>query len=161
LPEGEDVMQKLLDASAEAEAGRLPQAPAVEWYLHTTVDPTLRDGAGNHASTLVAQPVPYDLARDAEEDWYAKHLLSICEKFAPGFGELVVDYQAVGPVHHVDHLWGFGDRLPYATPIAGLYSCSAACHPGGSLVGAAGHNAAARVVTDMEAGLEETQVQPR
>lgn len=34
-------------------------------------------------------------------------------------------------------------------PLQGLYSCSAGTHPGGSVIGCAGHNAAARVVSDL------------
>jgi phytoene dehydrogenase-like protein len=39
--------------------------------------------------------------------------------------------------------------LPYATPIAGLYSASAGTHPAGSVIGCAGHNAAMRVLRDL------------
>jgi phytoene dehydrogenase-like protein len=39
--------------------------------------------------------------------------------------------------------------LPYATPVDGVYSCSAGCHPAGSVIGAAGHNAAMRVLDDL------------
>ena len=91
-----------------------------------------------------------------------KHLLSICDRFAPGTSDLVVDTFPLHPqkieeyigitrghIHHVDNAFGFADRLPYVTPIAGLYSCSAGCHPAGSVIGAAGHNAAQRVLADM------------
>jgi phytoene dehydrogenase-like protein len=174
LPDEGDVMQNLLDSFADASAGRLPEQPPIEWYLHTTLDPTLRDDAGNHSSVLFAQPVPYDIDWNAEADAYTRRLLSICDRFAPGTGDLVVEYQAMHPkrieadlgmprgrLDHVDNGWGFADRLPYATPVVGLYACSADCHPGGSLVGAAGHNAAMRVIEDLEAGLEETHVQPK
>ncbi len=56
-----------------------------------------------------------------------------------------------GHIHHIDNSFGFADRLPYTTPIKGLYSCSAGCHPAGSVVGCAGHNAAERVIKDIEA----------
>jgi phytoene dehydrogenase-like protein len=49
----------------------------------------------------------------------------------------------------VDNSFGFSDRLAYATPIDGLYSCSAGTHPAGSVIGAAGHNAAMRVLADL------------
>ena len=39
--------------------------------------------------------------------------------------------------------------MPYATPIPGLYSCSAGCHPAGSVIGAAGYNAARRIIRDL------------
>jgi phytoene dehydrogenase-like protein len=174
LPDEGEAMEGLAAAFAEASAGRLPDRPAIAWHIHTTVDPTLRDEAGNHFSVLFAQPVPYDLAWDAHERRFVEALLSECDRFAPGTSDLVVEYQAMHPkkleaelglpggrLQHVDNTWGFADRLPYATPVAGLYSCSAACHPGGAILGAAGHNAAARVLSDMEAGLEETQVQAR
>ena len=80
---------------------------------------------------------------------YVKHLLSICDRFAPGTSDLVVDTFSLTPpkieehfgitrghIHHVDNGSGFADRLPYATPIAGLYSCSAGTHPAGSVIGA-------------------------
>jgi phytoene dehydrogenase-like protein len=84
-----------------------------------------------------------------------KHLLSICDRFAPGTSDLVQEYFALTPpkieshfgitrghIHHVDNKRGFTDRLPYETPVQGLYFCSAGCHPAGSVIGAAGHNAA-------------------
>jgi phytoene dehydrogenase-like protein len=43
----------------------------------------------------------------------------------------------------------FADRMPYATGLDGLYACSAGCHPAGSVIGAAGHNAAQRVLRDL------------
>ena len=93
-----------------------------------------------------------------------KHLLSICDRFAPGTSDLVVDAMPLPPpkiekhfgitrghIHHVDNQFGFADRLPYATPIAGLYSASAGTHPAGSVIGCAGHNAAMRVLRDLGA----------
>ena len=59
-----------------------------------------------------------------------------------------------GFIHHIDNIFGFDQRHPYSTPIEGLYSCSAGCHPGGSVIGAAGHNAAVRVARDLDQPLE-------
>jgi hypothetical protein len=47
---------------AEVQAGRLPAEPTIEWYVHTTVDPSLQDDAGHHSSALFVQSVPYALA---------------------------------------------------------------------------------------------------
>jgi len=49
----------------------------------------------------------------------------------------------------VDNAVGFSDRVPYRQPVDGLYSCSAGTHPAGSVIGAAGHNAAQRVLQDL------------
>lgn len=81
-----------------------------------------------------------------------------------------------GHIHHIDNSFGFDDRFPYRMPVQasllgarfarakrhgnnhqlaalfrvqGLYSCSAGTHPGGSVVGCAGHNAAAAVIKDL------------
>ena len=167
LPDEPEVMAALREAFADTRAGRLPRFPTIEWYVHTTVDPSLRDADGHHNSALFVQWVPYRLQGttwDAEEESYVRHLLSICDRFAPGTSALVADTFALTPekierhfgisrghLHHVDNSFGFADRLPYATPLAGVYSCSAGCHPAGSVIGAAGHNAAARVLADLEA----------
>ena len=165
LPDEADVLPAMGRAFAEVKAGLLPEFPTIEWYVHTTVDPSLRDREGHHNSALFVQWVPYQLKSsswEAEEERYVRHLLSICDRFAPGTSALVADTFALTPpkiekhfgisrghIHHVDNSFGFADRLPYATPIPGLYSCSAGCHPAGSVIGAAGHNAAARLLRDL------------
>lgn len=165
LPDEGEVIASLERSYADARAGRLPDFPAIEWYIHTTIDPTMRDGQGHHAGALFVQWVPFALASgawDTEEDRYVRHLLSICDRFAPGTSELVVDTFTLTPpkierhfgitrghIHHVDNRFGFADRLAYETPVAGLYSCSAATHPAGSVIGCAGHNAAIRVLRDL------------
>lgn len=54
-----------------------------------------------------------------------------------------------GHIHHVDNTIGFDHRFPYRLPVDGLYSCSAGCHPAGAVIGAAGHNAAHRILADL------------
>jgi hypothetical protein len=49
-------------------------------------------------------------------------------------------------------------RWRYTTPIGGLYACGAGCSPAGGVFALAGHNAAERVLADMELGLERTEV---
>ncbi|MBE9180467.1 NAD(P)/FAD-dependent oxidoreductase [Oculatella sp. LEGE 06141] len=169
LPDEADVIEQLQAAFSAVEQGHLPDFPMIEWYIHTTLDPSLRDPAGHHSSALFVQWVPYEIhgsSWQAEEQAYVAHLLSICDRFAPGTSDLVEDVFALHPqtieqhfgitrghIHHVDNSFGFGDRLPYATPIAGLYSASSACHPAGSVIGAAGHNAAQCILKDLAASL--------
>jgi phytoene dehydrogenase-like protein len=165
LPDEDVVMKSLLDSFRAVQNGELPDFPAIEWYIHTTVDPTVKDAEGHHSSALFVQWVPYELKGkrwEDEEARYAQHLLSICDRFAPGTSDLVVDMMVLHPksieryfgitqghIHHVDNSFGFADRLPYAQPISGLYSCSAGTHPAGSVIGCAGHNAAMRVLKDL------------
>jgi phytoene dehydrogenase-like protein len=150
----------------DVEAGRLPEFPTMEWYVHTAVDPSLQDPAGHHSSALFVQSVPY---RPAEASWddalepYVAHLLTIADQFAPGTSDLVADSFALSPpgieqhfgitgghIHHVDNAVAFADRIPYATGLPGLYAGSAGCHPAGSVIGAAGWNSAYRVLADLD-----------
>jgi len=165
LPSEDRVIETLRTGFRDVQEGKLTDFPAIEWYIHTTVDPSLQDDEGRHNSALFVQWVPRELRGttwEAEEERYVAHLLSICDRFAPGTSDLVVDTFPLHPkkieqhfgithghIHHVDNSFGFADRLPYVTPIAGLYSCSAGCHPAGSVIGASGHNAAMRVLGDL------------
>jgi phytoene dehydrogenase-like protein len=148
----------------DVQAGRLPEFPTIEWYLHTTADPSLQDADGHHSSALFVQSVPYDVAGsswDAELPAYVEKMLGICDAFAPGTSDLVADTFPLPPpgierhfgirgghIHHVDNGFAFDARMPYATGLDGLYAASAGCHPAGSVIGAAGHNAARRVLDD-------------
>ncbi len=162
LPQEGDVIEQVRRAHAQAMAGELPEFPTIEWYLQTTLDPSLQDAGGHHSSALFVQWVPLDLKQsnwEAEADRYADHLLSICDRFAPGTSELVADRVVMHPraiekhfgithghIHHVDNVFAFADRLPYETPVQGLFSASAGCHPAGSVIGASGHNCAMHVL---------------
>ena len=144
--------------------------------MHTPADPTLQDAQGRHSAAFFVQWVPYELRQtswDAAEDGYVEHLLSIADQFAPGCSDSVVDVFTLTPkkieqhfgisyghIHHVDNTFGFDRRMPYATPIAGLYSCSAGCHPAGSVIGSAGHNAAMRVIKDLGGGATPSRKVP-
>jgi phytoene dehydrogenase-like protein len=164
LPE-EQTRKALTEAFEASQAGRLPESPSIEWYIHTTLDPSLRDARGWHSSALFCQWVPYELegtSWDREEEKLVANLLGICDRFAPGTSTLVEDVFTLTPpkieshfgitgghIHHVDNAFGFDQRLPYRLPVQGLYACGAGCHPAGSVIGAAGHNAAVTVLRDL------------
>jgi phytoene dehydrogenase-like protein len=165
LAETDSPMAALRAMWADVQAGRLPAEPTIEWYLHTTVDPSLQDEAGHHSSALFVQSVPYELAGttwEAELPGYVDRLLALVDRYAPGTTELVADTMPLSPpgiekhfgitgghIHHVDNTVAFNERMPYATGLDGLYAGSAGAHPAGSVIGAAGHNAAKRILTDL------------
>jgi phytoene dehydrogenase-like protein len=165
LPDGPGVLDAVRTMWSEVQQGRLPDFPTIEWYVHTTVDPSLQDDLGHHSSALFVQSVPYEpqhTSWDAVLTSYVGHLLSICDRFAPGTSELVADTLALPPpaieqrfgitgghIHHVDNAFAFADRVPYFW-LPGVYAASAGCHPAGSVIGAAGHNAAQRVLADLD-----------
>src|SRR5712692_3309867 len=158
LPEENGALAAVERAYRQMKEGLLPEFPAIEWYIHTAVDPSLQDAERRHSSALFVQWVPYQLrgtSWENEEARYVKHLLSICDLFAPGTSDLVQEVFALSPpgierhfgisrghIHHVDNRFGFDQRIPYQGPLQGLYYCGAGCHPAGSVIGAAGHNAA-------------------
>jgi len=165
LAEADSPMAALRSMWADVQAGRLPAEPTIEWYLHTTVDPSLQDEAGHHSSALFVQSVPYSLADTTWDEalpGYVARLLEICDRYAPGTSDLVVDMMPLTPpgieehfgitgghIHHVDNTVAFDQRMPYATGLDGLYAGSAGAHPAGSVIGAAGHNAAQRILRDL------------
>ncbi len=163
LPQ-ENVIASIEAAFEDVRQGRLAEFPTMEWYIHTTVDPSLSDAAGRHSAALFVQWVPHTLSEGTwaeKESDYVQHLLSICDRFAPGTSDLVVDTFPLTPpklearfgltrghIHHVDNRFGFDQRMPYQTGVPGVFACSAGCHPGGSVIGAAGHNAAQALLND-------------
>lgn len=166
LPQGPDPIGAIEKAWHEVQAGRLADEPTIEWYFHTPIDPSLRDAEGHHNGALFVQWVPHTLAEgktwDQEESRYVQHLLSICDRFAPGTSSSVIDAFVLTPpkieqhfgitrghIHHVDNCFAFDQRAPYALPVQGLWQCGAGCHPAGSVIGAAGHNAARLVAAAM------------
>jgi phytoene dehydrogenase-like protein len=163
LPDEDEVLAELRRAHREACEGRLPEQPAIEWYVHTTLDPSLRDAEGRHSGALFVQWVPYAPAGaswDRQAEPYAEQLLALCDRVAPGTASLVEEVQVLTPpaiearfgiagghIHHVDNAFGFTARMPYETPVAGLWRCGAGCHPAGSVIGAAGYNAARLILS--------------
>ena len=161
LPQGDGAWDAVADAWRTAREGRLADEPTIEMYLHTTVDASLRDAEGRHSGALFVQWVPTapDGGWDAVVDGYVARLLEVCDGFAPGMSALVREYDALTPaeierrfgivgghIHHVSNRHAFADRLPYETPVDGLFLCGAGCHPAGSVIGAAGYNAAESVL---------------
>jgi phytoene dehydrogenase-like protein len=165
MNETDSPMAALRAMWADVQAGRLPDEPTIEWYVHTTVDDSLRDDAGHHSSALFVQSVPYTLAGTTWDEalpGYVQKLLAICDKYAPGTSALVADTMPLTPqgiekhfgitgghIHHVDNTVAFNNRMPYFTGLDGLYAGSAGAHPAGSVIGAAGHNAANRILKDL------------
>ena len=165
LPSGPDIINKIKHGFDQVQKGRLAEFPTIEWYIHTQADPSLMDDKGRHNSAFFIQWVPYELSGSSwekEEKRYIEHLFDIAEQFAPGFKASIVDTYVLTPkkieeqygisyghIHHIDNTFGFDQRMPYDTPIEGLYSCSAGTHPAGSVIGAAGHNAAKKILKNI------------
>ena len=116
--------------------------------------------------SVFAQYVPYTLA---EGSWAERReeigdaALAELARFAPDVMDCIEEREVLAPPDvearigltggHIfqgdclpDQMWDrrFGPR----TPIPGLYLCGAATHPGGSVIGANGRNAAMALLAD-------------
>jgi phytoene dehydrogenase-like protein len=160
------VLTAVRQAFDAASDGQLDPLPPIEWYLHSVLDPTLRDSSGRHSSAFFVQGVPHTPAGSSwseEKDGYVARLLDFAETYAPGLSSLVVDVDALAPpdiearfgitggnIFHVDNKISFTDRMPYRVGVAGVYAGAAGCFPAGSVIGCAGHNAAQAILADLD-----------
>jgi phytoene dehydrogenase-like protein len=164
LSRGVDAAQAAFEACARGE----PRVGFAELYLQTAHDPTIAP-PGRHVVSAFCQYAPYELA---EGDWEARRegigrqVTELVERFAPGFGALVLEAEVLGPPDiearvglaggnifqgecSPDQVWD--RRLSQRTPLPGLYLCGAATHPGGSVIGLGGRNAAQAALADARA----------
>ena len=164
-----DYMQR---AWEEAEQGRPSANPILEITLPSAIDPTIAP-PGKHVMGMFVQYAPYSLRdgewSEASKDAFADRCLDILAGYAPNIRESVIQRQILMPTDierefaltggnifqgamHLNQLL-FMRPLPrwakYRTPIRGLYLCGACTHPGGGVMGACGHNAAAEVLRDL------------
>jgi phytoene dehydrogenase-like protein len=137
-----------------------------ELYFQTAYDPSVAP-SGSHTMSVFAQYAPYTLADgdwDSRRAGIAKQIFDRIGLFAPDVHECVEYWELLGPPDiearigltggHIfqgsclpDQMWDrrFGAR----TPVAGLYLCGAATHPGGSVIGLNGRKAAMAVLSDL------------
>ena len=157
-----------IDATQEAFERARAGEPAPSWaevYFPSRYDRSVAP-PGRHVMSVFAQYVPYALATgdwDGRRAEIADAALAEVARFAPDVLDCIVEREVLGPPDvaartgltggHIfqgdclpDQMWErrFGPR----TPVPGLYLCGAATHPGGSVIGVNGRNAAAAVLAD-------------
>jgi len=155
--------------------GEYSAEPAIEITVPTVHDESLAP-EGGHVMSAVVQYAPHGLAGgwDAHRDAFADLVMATIERYAPGLARRIVGRQVLTPVDIEREFrisgghWHHGELAidqmlmlrpvpgwaQYETPVAGLYLCGAGAHPGGGVMGAAGMNAARRVLA-MRQGKDE------
>jgi phytoene dehydrogenase-like protein len=158
---------------AAARHGELPEHLWCEIYFQSAHDRTIfPDGLpeGLHTMSVFAQYVPYQFARgswDERRDEVRELAMRSLGRFCSNIDSAVADAQVLGPPDierkvgltggHIfqgeclpAYMWA--NRLSSRTPMAGMYLCGACTHPGGSVIGINGRNAAMAVLKDRERG---------
>lgn len=147
----------------KAKYGELTDEPYLEFTIPTLADPSLAP-EGQHILSIWLQYMPYRGNYDAKAV-YQSALNSLTE-FAPDLYSLVLQSQVLLPQDFEallnlseGHLYGgemslaqtlFLRPIPgfaqHRTPIANLYMCGSATHPGGGVSGLAGRNLANQIL---------------
>jgi phytoene dehydrogenase-like protein len=159
-------------AYGDARRGRFAEELWIDCLVPSLVDPSLAP-AGRHVMTCFVQYLPYALAGSEwslERDRLEAQLLGQIARFVPAVGRSVVASRLLTPAD-LEATFGItegnifhGDLRPdqlffmrplpacarYASPLRALYLCGAGAHPGGGVTGAPGHNAAHRILADLE-----------
>jgi len=163
-------MDYLERAYDDAKRGHPSREPFLELVIESANDPTVAP-PGMHSLTVSAKFAPFDLASgswDTEARVFADRIVELLEQYAPNIRRAVVAMHWRSPLT-MEQEYGLtrgdvfhGAILPYQmfsfrpvpgwssyrTPVRGLYLCGAGAHPGGGVMGAAGHNAAMAVLED-------------
>ncbi len=151
---------------AAAKRGELAEHLWCEIYFQSVHDATVVP-EGQHTMSVFAQYVPY---RFADGSWETRRAevralaLKSIGRYCSNIDDAVIDAQVLGPPDieekvgltggHIfqgeclpQYMWS--KRLSARTPMEGVYLCGACTHPGGSVIGINGRNAAMAVLKDM------------
>jgi phytoene dehydrogenase-like protein len=158
---------------AAARRGELPEYLWCELYFQSVHDRSVVPD-GLHTMSVFAQYVPYKFAKgnwDSRREEVRRLALRSLGRFCSNINtdgdSAVVDAQVLGPPDieekvgltggHIfqgeclpPYMWS--RRLTARTPMEGVYLCGACTHPGGSVIGINGRNAAMAVLRDWESG---------
>jgi phytoene dehydrogenase-like protein len=159
-----DYLERAFD---HAKYGEVSAEPWLDVTIPSILDSTLADAG--HVMSIYVHYTPYRLRSGSwpsMKEAVLKNVLTTLERFAPGFGGLVLAAEVITPLElesryglsggHIFHGELSLDQLAvmrpqlgysrYQGPILGLFMCSAGTHPGGFMSGSSGKLAAQEVV---------------
>jgi phytoene dehydrogenase-like protein len=159
ITDGADAAQ----AAVESARAGMPAIGFCELYFQSAYDRSVVPD-GHEVMSVFCQFVPHELAAgdwDSRRDEIAGLALDAIERRAPDLRDCIEELQVMGPPDiesriglsggHIfqgqalpSQMWD--RRLEARTPIAGLYLCGAATHPGGSVIALNGRIAAEEVL---------------
>ncbi|HZZ38796.1 MAG TPA: NAD(P)/FAD-dependent oxidoreductase [Acidobacteriaceae bacterium] len=154
---------------AAAKRGELGEALWGELYFQSVHDRSVVPD-GLHTMSVFAQYVPYTLAQgnwETRREEVRRLALGALGRFCSNLETAVVEAQVLGPPDIEKKVGLTGGhifqgeclppymgakRLTARTPMPGMYLCGACTHPGGSVIGVNGRNAAMAVLADLRGG---------
>jgi len=152
----------------DAKYGECSKNPVMEVVVPSMHDASLAP-SGQHVLSAHVMYVPHKLKggwSDAARDDIRNRAIDTIARYAPGIRDQIIHSEFLTPADleqkyhvtggHWHHTEFAVDQMlmmrptygaaQYSTPIPGLYLCGAGSHPGGDLMGAAGHNAAREIL---------------
>jgi len=168
-----DSLERLERAYDDWKAGRWSADPYIDMLIPTQVDPTMA-APGKHMMTVFVQYCPPTLAdgpwTPEKRDAFGQVVIDQIAEHSPDFKDLILDAEIRTP-NEIDSEVGltegnifqgeltfdqllFNRPFPgfaqYRGPVAGMYMCGSATHPGGGVMAAPGANAAREILKDLK-----------
>ena len=147
--------------------GEYSKAPAMDISIPTIHDPSLAPD-GKHVMSVIVQFAPYELEGgwESHKDNFKNLIIDRIADYAPNLKDKIIASELLTPADLEDrfHIHGghwhhgeisldqiltmrpFPGASQYGTSVDGLFLCSAGTHPGGGVMGLAGHNAAKEII---------------
>lgn len=171
-PDGRMIIAPTMDsiefAWDDAKYGQCPEQPVMEVVVPSLKDASLAP-AGQHVLSAHVMYIPRQLKggwTEAAHNALREKLIDTLCQYAPALREQILHAELLTPAdlerdwnvtgghwHHAEFaldqilmMRPTYEAAQYSTPIPGLYLCSAGCHPGGGVMGGAGHNAAQEIL---------------
>jgi len=157
----------------DAKYGRYSRRPYIDVVIPSLTDPSVAP-PGKHVMSCFVQYAPYHLKEgtwDEHKDAFGETVISTLAEYAPNIKDIILHRQVLTPLD-LEREWGLTEGnifqgeltleqlfflrpapgwAQYRTPVANLYMCGSATHPGGGIMGAPGRNAARRILKELGA----------
>jgi phytoene dehydrogenase-like protein len=162
-----DYMERAYD---DAKYGRFSRQPYIDIVIPSLTDTSVAP-PGKHVMSCFVQYAPYHLKDgtwDEQRDALGDVVLDTLAGYAPNIRSIVRHRQVLTPLD-LEREWSLSEGnifqgeltleqlfflrpapgwAQYRTPVANLYLCGSATHPGGGIMGAPGRNAARKILAD-------------
>jgi phytoene dehydrogenase-like protein len=165
-----DHMERAYD---DAKYGRFSRRPYIDIVIPSLTDPSVAP-PGKHTLSCFVQYAPYNLkgSWDEQREAFGDTVIDTIAEFAPNIRNIILGRQVVTPLD-LEREWGLSEGnifqgelsleqlfflrpvpgwAKFRTPVANLYLCGSAAHPGGGIMGGPGRLAALEMLKDQGKG---------